>query len=135
MAYGEKPVIFFDGQCGLCNRSVDWIIRHDEKHRYRFAPLQGETAAGQFEGLSERELLHSMWLKDEDGLHRESTALFRILRGLGGFWKLLGSVALALPKGLRDWAYQLVARNRYKLFPRKDSCRIPGPEERAYFLP
>lgn len=130
----QRPVIFFDGHCGLCNRSVDWILRHDSRHQFLFAPLQGTTAGDLFCDFSEFELLRSFWLQDESGLHRKSTAILKVCRRLGGFPSLL-AVAIIVPRPLRDWIYDLVAKYRYRIWGRSDTCRIPNKMEREYFLP
>ena len=126
------PLVFFDGVCGLCNKSVDFIIRHDLKHVFSFAPLQGLTAA---KALPTRDTINldTLVLLDEKGLHYRSTAALRIAWRLGGPLKLF-SVFFVIPRFLRDPIYNLVAKNRYKLFGKKDSCRIPTPDERKFFL-
>lgn len=134
MDAADHPIVFFDGQCGLCNRTVDWILRNDTQHQFLFAPLQGTTAGGLFKGMAEDELYRSFWLKDEKGLHRKSTAIFRVCRRLNGFAKIL-ALGMLIPRPIRDWGYGLVAKNRYKIWGRTESCRIPTPAERAYFLP
>lgn len=130
----DLPIVFFDGQCGLCNRTVDWIVRKDKKHVFKFAPLQGTTAGERFKGMGEEELYRSFWLLDEDGLHRKSTAFFRICRRLGGVASLL-YVLTVIPRPIRDWGYALVAKHRYKIWGRSETCRIPTAAERAFFLP
>jgi predicted DCC family thiol-disulfide oxidoreductase YuxK len=126
--------VFFDGHCGLCNSSVDWILKHDKDHVFRFSPLQGETAGNLFAGVTEEELYRSFWLKDADGLHRRSTAILRVCRSLR--WPirwLYGLIVVPLP--MRDWVYNLIAKNRYRIWGRSETCRIPSQEERAFFLP
>ncbi len=134
MDAADHPIVFFDGQCGLCNRTVDWILRNDTQHRFLFAPLQGETASDLFKGIAEDELYRSFWLKDEEGLHKKSTAIFRVCRELSGFARFI-ALGMIVPRPIRDWAYGLVAKNRYRIWGRTEACRIPTPAERAYFLP
>ena len=78
--------------------------------------------------------MRSILLRDRDGLHRKSDAVLRILVGLGGPWRLLGLLRL-VPRPLRDIAYDFIARNRYRWFGKRDTCRMPTPEERERFLP
>ncbi|HXH61402.1 MAG TPA: DCC1-like thiol-disulfide oxidoreductase family protein [Fimbriimonadaceae bacterium] len=130
----DHPIVFFDGHCGLCNRSVDYIVRKDKNHVFQFAPLQGTTAGELFKGRADDELMNSLWLKDEEGMHQKSTAWLRIMGRLGGLQALAG-VLWILPRTLRDWCYDFVAKRRYRVFGRSETCRIPTPEERAYFLP
>ena len=134
MSQVEHPIVFFDGHCGLCNNTVDWILRKDRSHAFRFSPLQGQTAGDLFKGVPEDELMRSFWLQDEKGLHRRSTAMLRVLKRLGGFASL-GYAAIVVPAPVRDWFYNLIAKNRYKIWGRSETCRIPSAEERAYFLP
>ena len=130
----SQPVMFFDGVCGLCNHSVDFVLARDQKGVFLFSPLQGETAR---ERLTEndRQQLGSLVLADAERLYRRSAAVVQILLKLGGAWKLLGALLWCVPKPLRDLAYRGVAANRYRLFGKKEFCRLPTPEEQARFLP
>lgn len=127
------PIVFFDGDCGLCNRSVDWIIRHDRKAIFRFAPLQGDTALEQL-GVDAGADLKTIVLLDENGQHRRSVAVVAILRRLGGFWRFCGALLWIVPRPIRDWGYNVIARNRYRWFGKHETCRMPTPEERTRFL-
>ena len=128
------PVVFFDGVCGLCNRFVDLVLRADRKATFRFAPLQGETARLVLPEPTADPLAWSVVYWDEAGLHRESDASLRIYRRLGGLYWPLG-LALFVPRVLRDPVYRWVARNRYRWFGKRDTCRVPTPEQRDRFLP
>lgn len=130
----EHPIIFFDGVCGLCNRTVDFVIARDRNRRFRFAPLQGETAQRVL-GMTPQQPLNSMALFDRDGIHHRTDAVSRMLCGLGGVWSFLGWSLRLVPRPVRNWGYNVIARNRYRWFGRKESCRLPAPEERALFLP
>lgn len=127
------PVLFYDDTCGLCARSVQWILRHDRHERIRFAPLNGVT----FAGLSHpgRPLDGgSVVLLDAAGIHVRSDAVLRVMRIVGGVWRLLAAVGRLMPRALRDGLYRLVARNRHRWFGSEDACRLASPEERARFL-
>jgi predicted DCC family thiol-disulfide oxidoreductase YuxK len=128
------PIIFFDGVCALCSGSVDLILRADRKREFFFAPLQGETAKVRLPALPQDTSRWSMVLLDETGTHRESDAVLEICRRLGGAWRIV-TLARHLPRPLPDRAYRLIARNRYRIFGRRFSCRVPTAEERARFLP
>jgi predicted DCC family thiol-disulfide oxidoreductase YuxK len=130
----QHPIVFFDGVCGLCNTSVDFLIARDRRRVLRYAPLQGETAAARLDPR-DIESLKSIVLADCDGVHRQSTAIVRTLRHLGGGWKLAGWLLWVIPRPLRNIGYRFVSANRYRLFGKKDACRMPTPEERALFLP
>lgn len=129
-----KPIIFFDGVCGMCNAFVDLALRVDRDKKFLFAPLQGTTARELLPPLSEDPREWSMLYMDEQGVHDQSDASLQVYRRLGGIWWLL-SLARHIPRAIRNPAYRVIARNRYRWFGRKDQCRIPGPEERARFLP
>lgn len=130
----EHPIIFFDGVCGLCNRTVDFVISRDHARRFRFAPLQGETAQ-RLLGITPDQQLSSMALIDRDGIHHQTDAVWRMLCGLSGFWSVAGRLLRLIPRPLRNCGYNLIARNRYQWFGRKESCRLPAPAERGLFLP
>ena len=128
------PIILFDGVCNLCNRSVQMVLRHDRKARFRFASLQspvGEKLRGEL-GI-DREKVDSVILVEDGRWYQESDAALRIARGLGGPWKLLGAFRL-IPRPLRDAAYRLIARNRYRWFGKRETCWLPTPELRGRFL-
>ena len=155
----SHPILFFDGVCGLCNRFVDLMLRVDSRDRFRYAPLQGETAQrllgprDQAGGLQagNRETgdrpLGSSQVSDSqagdpqsfvfleiDKRYERSNAVLLALSGLGGVWRLI-SLLYVFPRPLRDFVYRIVARNRYRWFGRRDECRMPTPKERDRFLP
>ncbi len=130
----EHPIIFFDGVCAMCNRFVDLILRADGREVFRFAPLQGETARALLPPLGGDPREWSMVYLDERGIHDQSDASLEVYRRLGGAWWLLGLLRF-VPRFIRNPAYRLVARNRYRWFGRRDSCRLPSAEEKARFLP
>lgn len=131
----DKATLYFDGVCNLCNRTVDFLIRHDRNGELRYASLQGETARTAVPEFVQEQGLGTVVLVDRDGKHVRSTAIGRSLRIVGGFWGMLGSLLLLIPRPIRDAAYRWVARNRFRWFGRRDSCRLPTPEERLLFLP
>lgn len=125
--------MFFDGTCGLCDRSVTFLFERDPRHALLFAPLQGETAEGRLPA-AKRENLDSIVLWRDGEMLERSTAVLTALALTGGPWKAVAAVALAVPRGVRDAVYDWVAKRRYRLFGRSETCRLPSPEERAYFL-
>ena len=129
-----EPVLFFDGVCGLCNRFVDFTMTRDHARRIRFSPLQGETARARLEP-HDIASLDSVVLLDEEGAHRRSAAVVRVLRHFSLGWRILAGVLWLIPRPLRDLGYKLVAANRYRMFGKKDACRLPTPDERSRFLP
>jgi predicted DCC family thiol-disulfide oxidoreductase YuxK len=127
------PVAFFDGVCNLCNRSVDFLLRHDRRGLLRFAPLQGTTFAEVARDHPELAGTDSFVLAQGGRVHVRSSAALRAAVALGGAWRACG-VLLAVPRPLRDVVYDFVARRRYRWFGRRESCRLPTPELRARFL-
>ncbi len=136
---GGHPIVLYDGLCGFCDASVQWILRSDRAARFRFAALQGETAAAVLARHPELPVsLDSLLLVEEDeGEERvfwRSAAVLRICAGLPGFWRALTWFGV-LPRPLTDLGYRALARVRYRVWGRRQSCRIPSEAERARFLP
>jgi predicted DCC family thiol-disulfide oxidoreductase YuxK len=130
----SRPIVFFDGVCGLCNGSVDWLLERDHRAVLRFAPIQGETAARMLGAPGDDPAGWSMVLLDRTGRYERSDAAIRIARHLGGRWRWAGLLFI-VPRGLRDAVYRWIARNRYRFFGRREACRVPTPAERDRFLP
>ena len=131
---GERPIVFFDGECGLCNTTVDFLLDRDRHGVFLFSPLQGETAK-QHVDPRDVESLSSMVLKVGRKTYRHSSAVSRMLMRLPGVWKFLGAILWLIPWPLRHLGYKIVAANRYRWFGKRDTCRVPTPEEFARFLP
>lgn len=129
-----QPILYFDGVCGLCSRAVDFVLRHDPDGQFRFAPLQGETAAARLDASDVADL-DTMVLTTDQGTFRKSSAAVRIFWKLGSFWWLLGWLLWIVPRPLRDLGYRCVANTRYRLFGKHETCRLPTPAERDRFLP
>jgi predicted DCC family thiol-disulfide oxidoreductase YuxK len=133
----QRPIILFDGVCNLCNSAIQWVIERDTRRRFRFAFLQSDAARQELERVLSRDdieaLPDSIVLLDADGVHTRSAAALRIARGLGRpfAWLRLGFV---LPCPIRDAIYDLIARERYRWFGRRDSCMTPTPDLAARFL-
>jgi len=130
-----KPsIIFFDGVCNLCNASINFIMKRDKNNRFLVGALQDTFSK---EVLSDFEVkpdyLDSLVLLEKGKIYYKSTAALKIARQLSGLWPIF-SPLIILPKWLRDPVYDWIARNRYSWFGKKNTCRIPSPEERAKFL-
>lgn len=128
-----KHLVFYDGNCGLCDYVVQFLLQHDKKGKFVFAPLQGETADQLLEGISRED---SLVLIENYKTSQKKTYLFgqaalRILWLLGGGWKILGWLNF-LPPFLYNWAYSLVAKNRYRLFGY--ACILPDQKYKERFL-
>jgi len=130
--------LFYDGHCGLCHLSVQFVVRHDrEGATFRFAPMQGPTFVAMVPVASREALPDSMVVLTVEGrLLVKSDAWLYIMRRLGGVWKLHGGVCRVFPKVLRDWVYDLVAAVRFRIFGRRnDLCPVFPPALRSRFLP
>lgn len=130
----QQPIIFFDGECGMCNGFVDLMLRVDRKKQFSFAPIQGETARELLPPLGDDPEEWSMVYRDEHGIHNQSDASLEVFRRLGGLWSILSWLRL-VPRVVRNPIYRIIARNRYRLFGKREGCRLPPPQERARFLP
>ncbi|MCB0376931.1 MAG: DUF393 domain-containing protein [Bdellovibrionales bacterium] len=128
----EKPIIFFDGVCNLCNGFVDYVVRSDRQQKLYIASLQGERAA-QLLSPKDRDRLHSVVLWTPHRLYYRSAAIFQIAKILKGPLLLLLPFSI-FPKFITDFFYDWVARSRYTLFGKRNSCRIPSEEEKKHFL-
>jgi predicted DCC family thiol-disulfide oxidoreductase YuxK len=133
MAEHNKPILFFDGHCNLCNGVVDFLVRHDKACKILLAPLQGETArktlpAGVIAKLS------TVVLYDTGGeIYMKSSAVFRVAWIMGGWFHLITPFWI-VPRLFTNWIYDFVALARYPLFGRRNTCRLPTPEEQQHFL-
>lgn len=131
--------ILFDGVCNFCNASINFIIDRDSKGTFKFAALQsgvGQELLKKF-GLktsdSESCTFDSIVAIEGDKVYQKSDAALEIARRMDGIWKIF-YVFKIIPTFLRNPVYDLVARNRYRIFGRTDACRIPTPELKARFL-
>lgn len=128
-------ILFFDGYCSLCNTLVDTMVRWDKNKVLKYASLQGETAikylpSEKISGLDPDTVLY---LRDGQ-IYDRSTAILLSLNDMGGAWKLT-AVFYIVPKFIRDMVYRFIAAIRYKVFGKRDTCRLPTLKERATFLP
>ncbi|GIW30502.1 MAG: membrane protein [Meiothermus sp.] len=131
-----KTVVLFDGVCNLCHRTVQFILRHDKAQRFVFASQQseiGQQLLRRYGVPTETALADSVVVIEGARVWLESDAALYILYRLGGVWRA-AAVLRFLPKRWRDWAYRLVAKNRYRLFGRLERCMMPTPELKKRFL-
>ena len=129
-----EAVIFFDGDCLLCNSFVDFIIRRDKANLFRIATLQGRTAQERLPSLPEKIEEWSIYYIEAEEIYDQSDAALRVLHHLGGIWHWL-SFARLVPRPIRNFVYRIIARNRYRWFGRRASCRMPNEKDEARFLP
>lgn len=135
----SKPIVLYDGVCGLCNHLVQFLLKRDKHDRFRFASLQSEFTSRLLtrHGVDPHDLDTVYVVKNHDQsdeiLLARSDAILYMLGQLGGVWSVAG-VGRALPKALRDAVYKVVARNRYRVFGKHESCMLPEPRHRNKFL-
>jgi len=126
-----KYIVFFDGVCGICNRFIDFLLARKKGRHLYFSPLQGNAAKAVLS--KEYHAMDTIVFKTEKRIYTKSTAALRIASSLGGLWKL-SLIFLVVPAFIRNFVYDVIAANRYKWFGKKESCRIPTPQERDRFL-
>ena len=128
--------VFYDGQCGLCHRAVQFLLNRDPTgDKFRYAALQGETAATVLEPLTTVPDSMVVHTRDKALLPQGDAALY-LARALGGLWAVLGFVGHILPRFVRNLLYDAIAARRYRWFGQKDEmCPLLRPDQRALFLP
>lgn len=146
----HHPILLYDGTCGLCNRFVQFVLRRDRNAIFRFASLQSALAASILAryGLDPAELdtvyvvvnpdltsgNPSDRARSNEHLLSRSNAVVFVLHQLGGIWRVAAFLLQLLPNFLRDFAYTAIARHRYRIFGRSESCLLPSPQDRNRFL-
>ncbi|HEX9513805.1 MAG TPA: thiol-disulfide oxidoreductase DCC family protein [Puia sp.] len=127
-------MVLFDGVCNLCNSSVQFILKRDKAARFLFASLQSPVGQAYLQKFRlPAGDLHSFILVEKDRFYTRSSAALRVLRHLGGGWKVFYALII-LPVFLRDGIYNWVARHRYQWFGKRESCWLPTPELKKRFL-
>jgi predicted DCC family thiol-disulfide oxidoreductase YuxK len=130
----EQKIILFDGVCNFCNYWVNFAIKRDGKKKLKFTTLQGETAKQLLpKYYINPTSLSSVIFIDKGKAYTQSSAAIRICKYLDGGWKLFYGLMI-IPKFIRDFFYNIIARNRYKWFGKKESCMVPTAELRERFL-
>lgn len=127
------PIILFDGVCNLCNNTIDFIIKHDRKKWFRFASLQSETGERLKHKFHIPPETDSIVFVHNSTFYIESEAALEIARLLPYPWKL-ARVFKIVPRTLRDKVYRWIARNRYRWFGKRETCRLPTPKEKESFI-
>jgi predicted DCC family thiol-disulfide oxidoreductase YuxK len=134
---GEPELLFYDGGCGLCHRSVRFVAAKDRKGAFRFAPIGGETFLATVPAAARAGLPDSIVVLGRDGqLRVKSDGTILILERLGGGWRVLSALLRLLPRGVRDAGYDFVARHRIGWFGRAEqACPLVPPHLRGRFAP
>ena len=136
----ENSIIFYDGVCGLCNRFIRFVIKHDHRDRFQFAALQSDLAHRLLESyrfdLSELStvcVIGNPGLPDEK-LFTQSDAVVEVMARLGGMWQMASFLLQIIPGPFRDLGYHFIARRRYRVFGRHEACPLPDPKDAHRFL-
>ena len=132
MKIDQQNIVFFDGLCGLCSEFVDFVLKIDKRGQFKFSPLQSSFALDNLPTELTSDL-STVAIMIDGKIYTKALAVLRLFQKVGGPWKLL-SVFRFLPKSFLNFCYDLIAKNRYRIMPKKETCRLPSPEERAKFL-
>jgi predicted DCC family thiol-disulfide oxidoreductase YuxK len=133
-APGSAGIILFDGECNLCSYWVKFFIRRDKRAVFKFASIQSSAGGKLYAGAGfNPSNPQTFLLIAPDGVYARSDAVIEIAARLGGAWRLARGLKI-IPRGIRDWAYGVLARNRYKWFGKRDSCMVPTPNIKRRFL-
>ncbi len=131
----NKKIILFDGVCNLCNGAIQFIIKHDKSDQFRYAQLQSATGMKylQQRNIDTAKIDSIILIEPGVAYYTKATAALKIGQDFGGAWKIL-QVFEWIPESISNAIYDLIAKNRYKWFGKKDECMIPTPELKAKFL-
>lgn len=127
-------ILLFDGVCNLCNSIVQFTIKRDPKAKFKFASLQSESGQSllkQF-GLPTNDFNSFVYIQGNKYFLKSSAGL-NVLKELGGFWKVF-YVFIIIPRPLRDFVYNIIAKTRYNIFGKQDTCMAPTPNIKHRFL-
>lgn len=126
-------IVLFDGECSFCNSSVNFIIRHDKKDQFRFATLQSEIGKSITKKFNINDTIDSIILIENEKIYLRSTAVLRISKHLNGIYPLL-YIFIAIPPFVRDFIYDLIAKNRKSWFVKKETCLMVSEEIKGKFI-
>ncbi|WP_339895148.1 thiol-disulfide oxidoreductase DCC family protein [uncultured Algibacter sp.] len=131
----DKKLLLFDGVCNLCNSSVQYVIKHDKNNVFLFTALQSEVGQNivKHYNIDTSRVDSILLYTPGKGIQYKSTAALKVASQLGFPINLL-TIFLIVPKVIRNWVYDFIAKNRYKWFGKKDACMIPTPELKSKFL-
>jgi len=134
-----NPIVLYDGVCGLCNQLVQFLLKRDKHDQLRYASLQSDFASKILvrHGLNPKDLdtvcVVINYEETDERVLTRSTAILNVIKNLGGIWKV-AALGQVVPRPIRDLLYEMVARNRYRMFGKYETCMLPEPRHRAKFL-
>ncbi|MDQ8731630.1 thiol-disulfide oxidoreductase DCC family protein [Bradyrhizobium sp. LHD-71] len=130
----DHPIIVFDAECVLCSANAQFVLRHDREHVFRLASMQGEVGAALYKRFGiDPANPETLILVQGGELLRDSGAIIAIYSALGWPWRMM-AVLYLVPAFVRDPAYRWIARNRYRIFGRRQTCWLPSAEYARYML-
>lgn len=135
----EHPILLYDGVCGFCNRLVQFVLRHDDEKIFRFASLQSSFGSRTLtlHGVDTSAMKTAYVLASVDQgqvLLQKSEAILFLMGRFGGIWSVLAQMVRLVPLRIRDWAYNVIARHRYRIFGQYETCPLPSAADRERFL-
>ncbi|HBB97450.1 MAG TPA: thiol-disulfide oxidoreductase [Blastocatellia bacterium] len=134
-----KAIVLYDGVCGLCNRAVQFLLKRDRHDRLQFASLQSDVAARvlQRHGMDPKSLdtVYAVlnYGEPNETLLAKGDAFLFFAKVIGGIWGV-AQVGRIIPRRVRNWLYDFIARHRYQVFGKSESCMLPDPKQRHKFL-
>lgn len=128
-----RHIIYYDGDCGFCNRTVQWIMEHDHKGDIYFAALQSAVAKERLSGYKVTIAMDTILLESDGVIYQKSDAILRIISIVGGY-NLLVKIGQLIPLRLRTWAYDQIAKNRHRLTSTNQQCKLPTAAQSRRFL-
>ena len=128
-----EHVVIFDGECMLCSRCVDILLRLDTQKRFKYATLQGKFTKSLGTSLDKKLNTDSIIFYEKGAVYYKSTAILKMLRRLGGMW-ILTHIFYLIPTFIRDYIYDTIAKYRYKIFGKTEACHVPSKNEKALFI-
>jgi predicted DCC family thiol-disulfide oxidoreductase YuxK len=132
----KEYVILFDGICNLCNGFINFVIQRDDKRKIYYGSLQSESSKELLKkyNIQLGDSFSTIYFLKKGKLYQRSTAILQVVKELSKFYSVLSSIAMLVPEFIRDSVYSFISKNRYLLFGKKDTCRMPTLEERNQFI-
>jgi predicted DCC family thiol-disulfide oxidoreductase YuxK len=131
----NESIIFFDGVCNFCNSSINFLMKIDKNRKLKFAALQSDFSKQKLLPFQkELQSVNSIVFLKDDKVFIESNAVANFLIEIGGFWKIIGNIIQLTPNFISNFFYKLIAKYRYKIFGKRNVCRVPNENEKQFFL-
>jgi len=133
----QRKIIFFDGECNLCNSFISYVINRDSNKSLYFCTLQSnlaKTLLNEYDSIILETNFSTIYYYSNNKLYSKSSAILHIFLELSILHKIIAKIALIIPKFIRDFIYTLISKNRYRLFGKKETCRLPTEDEKKQFI-